>query len=628
MTAPRIGLVLSRDVRPAACGGYARWVVLDDDYPLRVRLRDAAPAGVKVLALGGEFDRLYDALHAPIARALATVGRGLRPEVWWSGQVASRSSTATHVVRNILYARFAKDVVSAGGEERVLFICADAGLRRCLARMLRECRVRFRHETSSPVRAWRRGAGAWGMAMRAAFSIREFLRTARLRDVLPLPQDLGKPVPRAILRTWIPEGAFDAAGRYHDRNFGPLPEYLRRQGWDVLYVPMFVDLRRPLADWYRLMAASGERFLVPAQLVRLRSLLWLLSLEARRVLAGTGPVRVDRLDVSDILRHETVLHAFDPAMVRLNLIHPLLGELSTRGIRLAAMMYPFENNAPERMFLLAKRAFYPSSRMVAFQHSVWLSRQAGAELVPDEAAVQPLPDRIVCGGRVYVDILAGLGFPREKLAAGAGLRFAPIRDYPDRRTAGPAGRPPVLFLALPYDRDLSFELLDRLRAAVGDGAAYRVAVKSHPLLDEAALRAFLDRLAFPAAEIVTGSTKDCLLRADVAVNIGTSVVQMEAMACGVPLVRVVPDNHFFLDPMKWMPYPLAPARTPDDLRDRLREALAMSPETLAALAAEVKRDYFEAATDASLAVFTEGMQPQRVAAGWESVAQPPSAVKS
>jgi hypothetical protein len=473
--------------------------------------------------------------------------------------------------------------------------------------MLREAGMPFRCESTLRSRLGGRIRRLGFAAALAAYGVVEFLKTRRLTRLLPVPAGLGEGKKRAVLRTWIPEGAFAADGTYQDRHFGGLPAYLRRQGFDVLFVPMFFDLRRPLSGWFRLMAGSGERFLVPHHLVGLRSLAGLLALEARRLLVRYRGARVDGIDISGILRFETFRHAFDPAMVRLNLIGPLLGRMGRRGVHVDTFVYPFENNAPEKVFLLAKRRFYPRAEMVAFQHSVWLSRQAGAQMLPEEAASHPLPDRIVCGGRLYLAVLADLGFPRKLLEVGPSLRFAAIRGYPTR--PGPArrpGEPPALFVALPYDRNMSFELLAKLRAALGDDLACRVRVKTHPLLGDEALRDFVRVLAFPSLEIVEVSTRDGLAGADAAVNIGTSVVHMEAVACGVPLVRVMPENTFFLDPMKWLDYPIAPAQTPSELRERLWQALAMRPGELAAWADRVKAECFEEANDATMRVFLGG----------------------
>jgi len=597
-----IGITLATEAGvPRRCA-YARIVVLDDDYRLRRRLREAAPAGVSVEGLDGAFDRFYDRLHQPLLRLLDDLGRRRPPEIWWSGQVASCSSTATNLMRNVIYARFARDLAAEDPLQDLLLVCADEGLLRCVARGLREAGVRFRYDVSRAARGWRRLGRA---IARAGYCLVEFQRTRRLSRILPAPSGLDPSRPRLILRTWIPEGAFATDGTYRDRSFGVLPGWLRRRGFDVLLVPMFVDLRRPLADWFRRMATSGERFLVPQHFVGWRAALGLLWLETRRFFSRYRGARVDGMDVSAILRHEDRASAFDPGRFRLNLGYPLLKELGRRGIRVDAMVYPFENNAPEKMFILAARRFYPSAQMIGFQHSVWLSRQAGAELPADGASAHPLPDRIVCGGRVYLDVLGRLGFPKRLLVSGPSLRFAHIRDYPERFAEGrPRGQPPVFFLPLPYDWNMSLELLDKLRAAIGERLECHVLVKPHPLLDEAELRDFVGRLTFPSVEFTNASCRDGLLRADVALAIGTSVVHMEAIACGVPLVRVVPDNTFFLDPVKWMDYPLNAVRTPGELLERLRQAIAMTPETLAALAADVKCHYFGEVTDRAMTLFT------------------------
>ena len=45
-----------------------------------------------------------------------------------------------------------------------------------------------------------------------------------------------------LMRTWVTESNFDEAGKFHERNFGELPEQLLKEGYRVLVLPMFFNL--------------------------------------------------------------------------------------------------------------------------------------------------------------------------------------------------------------------------------------------------------------------------------------------------------------------------------------------------------------------------------------------------
>jgi len=600
-----IGIGSSQNIADSTAGKYERIIFLDDDAVRLERLRKSVPAGVTVEDLAGRFDPLYEKLHAPLVRALMEAASGVPPDIWWSGQLASRSSTATNVMRNVIYAHAAAEIVNDDPGQNILLLCADMGLLRCLIGLCRDRGFAHRCHVSAARRLALAARAAARPMVNLLFIVRDVATMRRLRHVLPPPASLREDRRRAVIRTWVTAGTIDDRGRYQDRHFGALPEYLRRKGLDVLVIPMFFNIARSLREQLALMARSDQEFLIPHHHVGFGSLLRMLWHELRRRFIRFGKVPVEGIDVAPILRHQNRKDAFEPAMFRLNLVNPLLRRLRRRGVDIELFLYPFENNAPEKQFLAARQRWYPDSTIIACQHSVWLSRQAGAELVPEEVSSHPLADRIVVCGRVYMEVLAGLGFPKDRLRLGPSLRFAQVRDYEFVPRDRKADRPPEIFLALPFCRNTSLDMLARLRRAIGDDFRCTVLLKTHPLLPAVELRSRLDVLAFQSLEIVEGSPVEWFRQCDVAVAAGTSVTQMEAIACGVPLVRVVPSNTFFLDPMRWTDYPLEPAATAAQLRERIEVALQMTDEQLRLWSETIKRDYFEPATDETMAVYLE-----------------------
>ena len=599
-----IGIGLSQNVAHAAIRKYERIIFLDDDVARLRCLRDSVSGDTTVEDLTGRFDPLYRKLHSPLVRALMQVASSVPPEIWWSGQLASRSSTASHLMRNVIYAHAAAEMIGQSPGQNILLLCAEMGLLRCLTRLCRERGLACRCHLSAARRVALAARTAFRPFVNLLLILRDVVTMRRLRHVLPPPASLGENRRRAVIRTWVTAGTIDHQGRYQDRHFGALPEHLRRQGLDVLVVPMFFNIARPLREQLVLMARSGQEFLIPHHHVGLCSLLPLLWRELRRLKLHFSGLSVEGIDIAAILRHENHKDAFEPAMFRLNLIDPLLKKLCRLGVGVELFLYPFENNAPEKQFLLAKQQHYPDSTIVACQHSVWLSRQAGAALVPEEADTHPLADRIITCGRIYTDVLTKLNFPRAHIHLGASLRFNHVHQY-SLAQRGKEGGVPRLFLALPFCHNTSADMLDKLRGAIGDDFDCRVLIKSHPLLPEQMLRGWLDRLDFREAEVVDGPTRQWFAQCEVAVAAGTSVTQMEAVACGVPLVRVVPSNTFFLDPMKWTDYPLEPAETATQLRERIEAALQMTDQQLRNWSETIKRDYFEPVTDQTMAVYLE-----------------------
>ena len=87
---------------------------------------------------------------------------------------------------------------------------------------------------------------------------------------------------------------------------------------------------------------------------------------------------------------------------------------------------------------------------------------------------------------------------------------------------------------------------------------------------------------------------------------GGSIVIVETVAMGVPLIRVEPDNTFFLDPLAWSDYPIQPVKTPDEIRNAINSILGMEKEDkdkIQAIGKDVLFNYFTQINDNTMKVF-------------------------
>ena len=66
------------------------------------------------------------------------------------------------------------------------------------------------------------------------------------------------------------------------------------------------------------------------------------------------------------------------------------------GVEIDRFYYPFENNFPEKTFLIGCREYYPDSEVIAYQHSAWFSNQLGMFLGNGESKFHPIADKIIC----------------------------------------------------------------------------------------------------------------------------------------------------------------------------------------------------------------------------------------
>lgn len=552
-----------------------------------------------------ELDSLYDEVRAPLIEAIRAAQGNLPDSLWWEGQIASRSTTAMPLVRHATYAILAREWLASSSANTVLIICADDGLLACM----RETCTRMGFvvvQSGLGARTGRvLGRVFYKIAKIGAILLQAAIGFWRARKNHRITPEANEARPVALLRSWVTESALTSATSFADRHLGDLPAFLKDCGSRVLFLPMLFTGED--AGWRiaRRLRELGIECVDPYAEISFADVLAQLRREWRRWRHIVPSAVAERVELAPLIQFEMGRQAFAPGLFYLNLIRPVLRRLAARGIRVDRIVYPFENNAPEKALLVAVREFQPQAMKIGYQHSVWLSRQLGAELIDSERLNHPLPNRIVCMGEIYPDILARLGFPPEMLVVGPGLRFASIRRHTNAQPpAAPAENEALrIFLPLVYEPMLVRHLIQTLANALATGVAAEVKLKRHPLLPVDVLKRILAEEGAVDWQVVEGSCDEWNQWSHVVVGNGTSVTLLEAVASRRAVVRLRPQCDFFLDPMRWMDYPIAPVDTADALAAALKSASALSPEILEQFAVEVAARYVNSAEEAQMEAF-------------------------
>ena len=263
------------------------------------------------------------------------------------------------------------------------------------------------------------------------------------------------------------------------------------------------------------MSRSGYRFILPEQYLSISDIVKTLRDGVRALFPDLGDCELDGTETSHALVmeiHRTV--SLHPSYLSYNSVRYLLEKFARRRIRIDCFIYPAENNPPEKSFILAVREHYPEARLIGFQHTAWLKEQMGVFLLPEEHSYHPLPEKLVCSGRRYLDILRSAGFPPEILVPGPNLRYAAVRSMTRESSPNGDGAPRKLLVILNYDTNQNMELLDKTGQALKGLEDFRVFIKAHPTTDTQKMGAFLQDIRFPAYEWADGTVQDWLARVD------------------------------------------------------------------------------------------------------------------
>ena len=217
---------------------------LCDDYAAFTHIRERFADRITIRLLGDQFHKTLEEISRDFLEYSHRINDRNRSCAFWGTHLASRNSGAFPLLKHVVYLCCAGRILDRASGQRIVFICdspALAGLIRAEAesRALR-CRI-----LSSPRGSLKRAGTALRLIAKGFYFLISGLLQLVYARTLPNKRITDAPSgERCILRSWVTAGSVDGNGRYRDRNFGILPDYLAEQGKDVWTIPLYFSLDR------------------------------------------------------------------------------------------------------------------------------------------------------------------------------------------------------------------------------------------------------------------------------------------------------------------------------------------------------------------------------------------------
>ncbi len=380
-----------------------------------------------------------------------------------------------------------------------------------------------------------------------------------------------------LMVTLVHPSSVPVPGQFNDTYFGGLSRWLTERRATLRVAGIVDRLSVGLARVF-CMSAEGQDPMPFDALPRVRDILrcaWNAYGSYRESKSCDYSAEIEGVRI-DVLLRAAVQEAHTSGNVFFNFCVYHASSYLAATLRIAAGLYPYENKAWEKMFLLGIRAVSPQTRLIGYQHASVTPSHTNFMLTEKEKGVMPLPDAIVTMGAVTRDWLVreGQHLP-ERLIVGCALRQARSGAVTFRKRRGT--QPSRILVALATNLEEYVRVLLFLHeAATSDH--WEIALRPHPTirLSEAVKLLPDGRLGFPHT-ISAVSLADGLAWADVALY-ASSTVGLEAVGAGIPSVYLDLGDILSTDPMdgwadfKWI------ARKPGDLKKVLDEIAILSDE--------------------------------------------------
>ena len=544
-----------------------RW---EKNLPLATRISYAS-------MLGPVFQRLKPVL----VRWIADLGGQCHHSLaWWMTALAGKNVMWTPFFLHVCYLEILAQLRETWAEDG-LIVCDDWPLLRavednllaagCRVERLRGWRVEWLHD----LLLWKlQFVYRWFMGMRVSLTLLIAARRTQSRAQPGSPDPQRK---QALIHTCIDDACFGENGRFVDRYFGPLADWLEQKGYQVTVLPWLFNISRTPLDAYRWLRDNRRRFFLPEDYVtpmdHFRCGLQILS--AARLFPGEYAIQ--QISVTQLVRRERREALTRAGLIRFLLYGPALARWISRGNRCDLFIDMFENHSPERAQIKALRACSPATRIIGYQHGA----TSPPEFLPysitaDEWSGEIFPDRVVCSGSAMAQVLRENGFPPAAVATGPALRYTQFlaqATAPDD-AAGPRAGVLAIF---PLEASATAEMYETLLtvAAFLEAQKLTLRLRPHPMMTKEALLRAAGQAQLPERWCWADATlQDELQNAAVVVAMGTNA-QFDAAASGVPIVCLARELGFaynYLD--GWSDrYPVCRAVMPAELKHRLAEIL-------------------------------------------------------
>lgn len=552
------------------------WVFFGRSYVEQRRWAASFDGVADRLSIAGRLQQVVAELKLPYLRLVAELGRKLQSDAWWASRIAERNTLISHLFLYCCYLRIARQLQEE--HQGDLVVVAESW---ALLDILDDwARSGVAVEVRWLGRGWRGLECARYLVHAARQVIRLALDLIQSRlwggDNAPIGQEV------FLIHTYLEDTCFGSGHRFRERYFPGLAAWLGSQGHAVAMLPVISSSvgfsYRSIWKWLR---RSDSRFINGHRHCSLGDYAHALAESWRSARLPFAGIELVSMDVTRLFVEEQRRTAFSSVSFLLYLRLPL--RLRQHGIAVRELVVEHENMIAEKLLAIGFHRHSPETKILGYQHSGLYPSLLCSQIIPEEAAIAPLPDRVLCNGRFYLNILKDIGMPEHLLAEGPALRHTHLTQL-RANDPGAADTNRVrnwdVLVVLPMMKSDAAELLLKILEALVRTAAHRVALKLHPMLSQAMLlrEAELDQLP-PSFSFVAGDLGQLLNEARVVVCMSSTAI-LEVAAAGVKMVVVGRESALDFNPLGFMVESAPPIVLVGELAEEIEKKLGIEAAPL------------------------------------------------
>jgi len=585
------------------------WVYFGRDYEHLLQLKKTIPAGFKFVDIGKLLYPTSYKLRRSYIDFIGTLSTQFASLSWWISPIAEKNVMASPVFLYVCYLEIIKQLKNSElkGKNICIFSESPALLETIAKSGLFSDYSIHKYYKRGFLRSYFKAFPDLIQFIRQSLSRKLYAKLTRKYEKNSVR---GQVSPLVILRTWVGENNLKENGVFKDSYFADLADRLEAKNKVVAIIPGIYGIKRSFADALKWFRKSKSLFIIPEDYYRLSDYIRTIFIVFRLLFFFRNEHKFDGNDLSFIFREDV---SRTDLVSRANITMPyfLPKRLSQAGIKIERFIITFENMSSEKSLIMGVDKYLTGTKILGFQHPSLFPLLLSWYTSKKEAAVLPIPDKIICSGKFFKETLAREGFPIDRLVAGPAMRFQHLLNLNNCTFQQCAGSKKNVLITLPLVRSSALELLSKSWQALKDKSELSIWIKPHPLTSKDQLWQILGELSITlnSVKLVNGGMGEILSQVDILIATASATI-LDAVAYGVPTIRVRSDIDLSLDPMDWFsPDELQyVARTPVEISLEIKKILALDLEQLARLknkGRELIANCFSPVTEETISVFTK-----------------------
>ena len=559
---------------------FCRWVFFGRDYCRFLELKKQAPRQFHFVDTGDSLQKVAKTLRRPYIDYIGSLSLHFKSLSWWISRISEKNTMVSPLFLYVCYIELLAGVRKQYTDDDICIFSESPALLKTISKLPDFDGYKIdKSYYSFGFRSYLRAGVNLAFFVKKSIFNKFFAFTTKHLDNNPVEKSSD---PLTILRTWVGEKNLTREGLFKDSYFQGLSDKLQDAGKKVAVLPILFSIKRSYRKallWFR---KNRQAFLIPEDYYTVFDYCRAIGSGFRSLLLFRGKFVFKKVELSFLFREAAWRHAFEYGAMQFAMHYSLIKRLAKKGVKIERFILTFENMMPEKPLLMGLSEFYPKTYKIGFQHSVLYPFLLSLYVSPDEANIIPLPDQVICSGKFFRQKLIDEGYPADRVVEGPALRFQHLLSLNKEKLQRKPGGKNIL-IALPLSESGNLELLAKVWLALKNNQKIKLWIKAHPMMSSDKLDEMLSRSKIDKSRInfVSSPLREVMPKVDLMVATASGVV-LDAVAFGLPVVRVQQDLDLSLDPMDWWPSDELQfvARTPDEIASAVERILSLGNEDL------------------------------------------------